>query len=113
MFEILEHLDDWKNFLKKTKKNLKKNGKIIISTINRNLISKYAAIYIAENFLKWIPKGTHEYKKFIKPEEIENYANTLTLKINNINGMVYNPVYNSWQFSKNNKINYFCTLIQV
>ena len=71
MFEILEHLDNWKTFLIKIKKNLKRNGMVIISTINRNIFSKYLAIYFAENILRWIPKGTHDYNKFIKPKEIE------------------------------------------
>ena len=71
MFEVLEHIDDWKNFLNKIKKNLKKNGTIILSTINRNLVSKISAIIIAENILKWVPKGTHDYNKLIQPREIE------------------------------------------
>ena len=71
MFEILEHVNNWKKLLLKIDKNLKKDGKIIISTINRNLISKFTAIYLAESILKWIPKGTHRFEKFIKPKEIE------------------------------------------
>ena len=74
MFEVLEHLDDWKKTIKKIKKNLNKNGIIIISTINRNLLSKLFAISIAENILKWIPKGTHDYNKLIKPEELKNFV---------------------------------------
>ena len=52
MFEVLEHLDNWKKTIKNIKKNLNKNGLIIISTINRNLLSKLFAINIAENILK-------------------------------------------------------------
>ena len=68
MFEVLEHLDNWKKTIKNIKKNLNQDGLVIISTINRNLISKLFAINLAENILNWIPKGTHDYNKLIKPE---------------------------------------------
>ena len=68
IFEVLEHLSDWEVFLKKIRLNLKKNGVLIISTINKNLISKFLTLDIAENLLKWIPLNTHNYYKFIKPE---------------------------------------------
>ena len=58
IFEVLEHLNDWELFLKKIRINLKKNGVLIISTINRNLISKFLTLDIGENFLKWIPLNT-------------------------------------------------------
>ena len=58
MFEILEHLDDWPKFIKKINKNLKKMV-LIISTINRNILSKYLQYILAENLLQWIPIGTH------------------------------------------------------
>ena len=70
MLEILEHIDNWDNLIKKIKKNLKSSGKLIISTINRNIFSQFFAIFIAEDVLKWIPKKTHEYNKLIKPKEL-------------------------------------------
>ena len=108
MFEILEHLTDWKNFLDKVIKNLKTNGKIIISTINRNTLSKYTAIYLAENFLGWVPKGTHDYNKFIKPEELNVYFKSQNFKIKNLMGLSFSPFENKWVITKNTKINYFC-----
>ena len=89
MFEILEHLDDWKEFLLKINKNLKKNGVVIISTINRNVISKITAIRIAEDFLGWIPKGTHQYEKFIKPEEIEKLMKMNKFFLKDIKGLIF------------------------
>ena len=109
MFEILEHLNNWKLFLSFIKRLMKKDGKIIISTINRNLISKYTAIYLAENFLGWIPKGTHSYSKFIKPKEIENYMKKNNLILKDLQGLVFDPFNFSWRLSNNIKINYFCT----
>ena len=71
IFEVLEHLSNWKSFLEKIKSNLNPKGILIMSTINRNLLSKFLTIDLAENYLKWIPNNTHTYHKFIKPEELE------------------------------------------
>ena len=109
MFEVLEHLDNWKKTIKNIKKNLNKNGIIIISTINRNLLSKLFAIKIAENILNWIPKGTHDYNKLIKPEELKIILNKESLHFNNIKGLVFDPLNMQWKLSKNYTINYFCT----
>jgi len=109
MFEVLEHLDNWKKTIKNIKKNLNKNGLIIISTINRNLFSKLFAINIAENILHWIPKGTHDYNKLIKPEELKKILLKEKFNFNNIKGLVFNPLNREWKLSKNYMINYFCT----
>ena len=109
MFEVLEHLDDWKKTIKNIKKNLNKNGLIIISTINRNLLSKIFAINIAENILHWIPKGTHDYNKLIKPEELKNILSKENFHFKNIRGLVFDPLNREWKLSKNFMINYFCT----
>ena len=109
MFEVLEHLDNWKKTIKNIKKNLNKNGLIIISTINRNLLSKLFAINIAENILNWIPKGTHDYNKLIKPEELKKILLKEKFNFNNIKGLVFDPLNREWKLSKNYMINYFCT----
>jgi len=109
MFEVLEHLDDWKKTIKKIKKNLNTNGLIIISTINRNSLSKLFAIRIAENILKWIPKGTHDYYKLIKPEELKKTLTQENFHFKNIKGLVFDPLSGEWKLSKNYMINYFCT----
>ena len=109
MFEVLEHLDNWKKTIKNIKKNLNKNGLIIISTINRNLFSKLFAINIAENILHWIPKGTHDYNKLIKPEELKKILLKEKFNFKNIKGLVFNPLNSEWRLSKNNMMNYFCT----
>ena len=109
MFEVLEHLDNWKKTIKNIKKNLNNNGLIIISTINRNLLSKLFAINIAENILNWIPKGTHDYNKLIKPEELKKILLKEKFNFKNIKGLVFNPLNREWKLSKNYMINYFCT----
>ena len=109
IFEVLEHLNDWQSFLIKIKKNLKRNGIIIISTINRNILSKYLAIYFAENILKWVPKGTHSYEKFIKPSEIYSNMINNNFRLKNLSGLKFNLLQGSWKLSRNPNINYFCT----
>ena len=110
MLEILEHLEDWKKFLINIKRSLKPNGIIILSTINKNIISKYSAIYFAENILNWIPKGTHDFNKFIKPEEIINGLKKEKIKVIDLKGLIFNPLISNWHLSNNKLINYFCTL---
>ena len=109
MFEVLEHLDDWKKTIKNIKKNLNKNGLIIISTINRNLLSKLFAINIAENILHWIPKGTHDYNKLIKPEELKKVLSKEDFHLTDIKGLVFDPLNREWKLSNNYMINYFCS----
>ncbi len=110
IFEVLEHLDNWKTIISKIKKYLKKDGRIILSTINRNIISKILAIKFAENILKWVPKKTHNYGKLITPEELEEVLIKENFSIIDFSGLVFNPIAREWRLSKHNKlVNYFCT----
>jgi len=109
LYEILEHLDDWEFFLLKITENLKKNGVLVISTINRNIVSKLTAIYLAEYLLGWIPKGTHTYKKFIKPNEIKNCLKNKNFNQKSIKGLIFNPIDMNWKLSDDTNINYFCS----
>jgi len=111
IFEVLEHLNEWETFLKKIRLNLKDNGILIISTINKNLISKFVTLDIAENFLKWIPHNTHSYYKFIKPEELEFFLSANNFKNIKFKGLTYDPFKLNWRLSENTKINYFCSCI--
>ena len=113
IFEVLEHLDDWKKIIKNINKYLKPRGKLIISTINRNIIARIFAIFIAENILKWIPKKTHTYNKLIKPRELTSFLNNNNFKVIDVTGLVYKPISANWDLDrKNYKINYFCTAIK-
>ena len=109
MFEILEHLDNWKMFLSNIKNNLRPNGTIIISTINRNFLANLMAIHIGENILKWIPKKTHDYQKFIKPIEIRQCMEKNNLFFLDLKGLVFNPIENNWKLSSFTGVNYFCS----
>lgn len=110
LFEVLEHIDNWKLILSKIKRNLKKGGLIILSTINRNIISNILAIKFAENILKWVPKKTHDYNKLITPDELEKALIKENFSILDFSGLVFNPLDRKWSVSNNIKlVNYFCT----
>ncbi len=108
IFEVLEHLSNWKYFIEKIQSNLNPNGILIISTINRNLLSKFLIIDLAENYLKWIPTNTHTYHKFIKPKELEHILMKNNFKNINFQGLEYKPLKKKWHLSKNTRVNYFC-----
>ena len=109
IFEVLEHLENWKSFLEKIQKNLKPKGVLIASTINRNLISKFLTIDLAENLLKWIPLNTHNYYKFIKPEELKDNLTANNFKKIEFSGLSYNIFKQKWKMNNNKKVNYFCS----
>ena len=111
IFEVLEHLNDWELFLKKIRVNLKKNGVLIISTINRNLISKFITLDIGENLLNWIPLNTHSFYKFIKPKELEYSLSANNFKDIKFNGLNYDLLNLRWKINESTKINYFCSCV--
>ena len=113
ILELLEHLSNWKEIILKAEKFLKPEGKLIISTINRNIFSKFLAIYLAENILKWVPKNTHNYEKLIKPNELISFLENKNLEVIDVTGLIFKPISLEWILKKNkDKINYFCTAIK-
>ena len=112
IFEFLEHLtlNERKFLFKYLPKILKTNGIIFLSTLNRNIVSTFMSINIAENLLKLLPKNTHDPKLYLKPSEIQNLSNKNGLKLLNVQGMSYNPLLKSFRFSEIDLINYFATI---
>ena len=110
LLEILEHLDNWRSLIPKIKNILKPNGLLIISSINKTSLSKIFAIFLAENILKWVPKNTHDYDKFITPNELSNILYENNFNILDTTGMNFNPFSRQWKLNNNiYPINYFCT----
>jgi 2-polyprenyl-6-hydroxyphenyl methylase/3-demethylubiquinone-9 3-methyltransferase len=109
ILEVLEHLNNWEEFIKKIKLSLNKNGTLIISTINRNLVSKFLTLDIGENLLKLIPLNTHTFYKFIQPEELEQVLSSNSFENIKFKGLTYNALKLKWKLSENTKINYFCS----
>ena len=104
--EIVEHVEDVNFFIKKSSELLKKNGLMFVATLNRTLKSYIFAIIGAEYILRWLPIGTHEWNKFLTPEELTNFGQKNSLLVEKIDGMVFNPLSNRWGVSKDCAVNY-------
>jgi len=104
--EIIEHVDNLELFIESCFKLLSKNGIIFFSTINRNPKSYLFAILGAEYILRWLPIGTHDWKKFVKPQEIINYVSPYQLIHKETKGVTFNPFFNKWNLSKDTSVNY-------
>ena len=105
--EVIEHVVDVEKTLDKIIKLLNPKSTLILSTINRNLKSLIFAKIFGEYILNWIPIGTHQFEKFLKPEEISELLKLKKIKIKKIKGMEFNPISNKWLLSDNTDINYF------
>ena len=104
--EIVEHVEDVNFFIKKSSELLKKNGLMFVATLNRTLKSYVFAIIGAEYILRWLPIGTHEWNKFLTPEELTNFGQKNSLVVKKIDGMVFNPLSNKWSVSQDCAVNY-------
>ena len=107
--EVVEHVEDVNLYLSSCFNLLKENGIMFTATINRTLTSYIKAIVGAEYVLRWLPIGTHDWNKFLKPEELEKYLNDLGLKTLNVKGLSFNPLLKKWRQSKNLSVNYIIT----
>jgi len=105
--EVLEHVDNVEKTIEKISKLMNPDGTLILSTINRNLKSLIFAKIFGEYVLNWIPIGTHQFEKFLKPKEIAELLKLKKIKIKKIKGMEFNPISNKWLLSDNTNINYF------
>ena len=112
LFEFLEHLEegDKHKLFESLIKILNKNALIFVSTLNKNLLSKYLAIDIAENILKLLPKKTHEYDLFLSPTQLQTLSQKYKLSLLNVEGLQYNPIFKSFKLSKVDLVNYIGAL---
>ena len=104
--EIIEHVDDINFFIKKSSNLLKKNGLMFVATLNKTFKSYLFAIIGAEYILKWLPIGTHDWEKFVKPDELVNLAKKFNLKLKKLHGMKFNPIMDKWHLSNDKSVNY-------
>ena len=104
--EIVEHVDNVDFFLLKSSELLKKNGLMFIATLNKTLKSYVFAIIGAEYILKWLPIGTHDWNKFLKPEDLINICESNSLSLNNLIGVKFDILKNEWVISEDSSINY-------
>jgi 2-polyprenyl-6-hydroxyphenyl methylase / 3-demethylubiquinone-9 3-methyltransferase len=104
--EVVEHVENLDLYLSSCSKLLKKNGIMFTATINRTLISYLKAIVGAEYILRWLPIGTHDWNKFLKPEELEKKLTDLEFSISDLTGLGYNPIFQEWKKTKDVSVNY-------
>ena len=104
--EVVEHVDDVGLYFQSCNNLLKKNGLMFTATLNRSFTSYIKAIIGAEYILRWLPIGTHDWNKFIKPEELEKLLLDKNFSTLDIKGLKFNPFLNKWKNSKDLSVNY-------
>jgi 2-polyprenyl-6-hydroxyphenyl methylase/3-demethylubiquinone-9 3-methyltransferase len=107
--EMLEHVPDPASVITSAVRLLKPGGVLFLSTINRNPKAFALAILGAEYILRMLPRGTHEYQKFIKPSEIAAQLRACGMQVNDISGMSYNPLSQRYSLGRDIDVNYLLT----
>ena len=104
--EMLEHVPQPESVIHACAKLLKPGGSLFLSTINRNPKAYLFAIVGAEHLLKMLPKGTHDFKKFIRPSELGSYVRKAGLEFKDVTGMTYNPLLKEYKLGNDVDVNY-------
>ena len=110
--EIVEHVDNLDLFIKKSSSLLNSNGVMFVATINKTLKSYLFAIIGAEYVLKWLPIGTHQWEKFVKPEDLIKIAKNNSLLFRNITGVKFSLLTLDWKKTKDTSVNYISQFIK-
>jgi len=110
--EIVEHVENIDFFIEESSKLLKKNGIMFVATLNKTLKSYAFAIIAAEYILKWLPIGTHEWEKFVRPDDLIKISKKNNLILKKIDGMKFNILDNSWKVSSDTSVNYITKFIK-
>ncbi len=104
--EVVEHVPDVRAFLSVAAPLVRPGGVMILSTINRTLKSYALAIVGAEYVLRWLPVGTHQWNRFLKPDELAEHTRALGFTARPPTGIVFNPLQDSWSLSPDVDVNY-------
>ena len=110
--EIIEHVSNADFFIQNCSEMIEKNGLMFVSTINRNLKSYFFAIVGAEYVLRWLPIGTHDWDKFLTPNELEVIVEGKNFRKDELVGMKFNPISRKWHLSSDVSVNYISTFIK-
>lgn len=106
ILEVLEHADDPATLLNQVKQHLAPKGLVFFSTLNRTLFSYVAGIWLAENILKWAPKGTHNWNQFLKPSEIVLPLQELNIQTCDLSGISWSIIDRKWEITSDLRGNY-------
>ena len=110
--EIIEHVNDVDFYLRSCSRLLRKNGIMFIATLNKTLKSYLFAIVGAEYILRWLPIGTHDWEKFIKPNDLISMLKKYKLEVNKLDGVKFDIIKNDWNLSSDKSINYIAEFIK-
>ncbi len=110
--EIVEHVENVNFFLESCSRLLKKNGIMFVATLNKTLKSYIFAIVGAEYLLRWLPIGTHEWEKFLKPDDLISIQKKYNLFVEKVDGMKFNIITDQWSVSKDKSVNYIAKFIK-
>jgi len=111
--EIVEHVENIDFFIKESAKLLKKDGIMFVATLNRTLKSYVFAIIGAEYILKWLPIGTHDWEKFVKPTDLIKISEKNHLTLKKLDGMKFDILNDSWKISNDTSVNYIVKLKKI
>ena len=111
--EIIEHVDHVPQFIETCAARVKPGGKVFISTLNRTAKSYLTAIIGAEMVLRWLPRGTHEWKRFLKPAEIITEAERHHLSLTAMDGFSFSPLTQQWKVTKDVSVNYILCFVKL
>lgn len=109
LLEVVEHVPDWPGLVAATARRLKPGGLIIASTLNRTLKAYALAILGAEYVLRWLPRGTHDWNRFVTPDELDDAFEAAGLAPRARRGMVFNPLSATWTLSRDCDVNYLAS----
>ena len=110
--EIVEHVDNVGLYINSCYNLLKKDGLMFTATLNRSLMSYLKAIIGAEYILRWLPIGTHDWNKFLKPEELEKLLQNEKFSTVDVKGLEFNPFLKKWKKSDNLSVNYIISSLK-
>jgi 2-polyprenyl-6-hydroxyphenyl methylase/3-demethylubiquinone-9 3-methyltransferase len=111
--EVVEHVPDAGAFLKTCAALVRPGGLMLLSTINRTVKAYVLAIVGAEYVLRWLPVGTHQWERFVTPDELARHLNAAGLAAPTFQGLVYNPLADTWSLSADTDVNYFASAPKV
>jgi len=105
--EVVEHVADVESFLSSCAKLVKPGGVMVLATLNRTAKSYALAIVGAEYILRWLPRGTHDWRKFLKPSEVAGVLRGADMEVREVTGVAYNPLNDSWRLApRDTDVNY-------
>ena len=104
--EVVEHVADVDFFMSTCASMVRPGGLMFVATINRTMKAAALAIFAAENILRWLPRGTHQYEKLVRPEELEKPIIASGMTVTDRTGVFFNPLSNQWNLSKDMDVNY-------